>query len=108
VARTDSGDETFQAHERDRLLLDIYGQLGETEKQTAVSWRIFKRFRSKESLQKLLDVIGAGHRDAVLAGEIATILAENALSLSDAAFLIEAGRMDETVCFNFVGDSIRK
>lgn len=90
-------DETFQADERDRLLLDVYGQLGETEKQASVSWRIFKRFRSKESLQELLDVIGNEQREAVLADEIATILAEESLSLSDAEFLIELERMDEVV-----------
>jgi len=90
-------NETFQAHERDRLLLNIYGQLGEAEKQAAVSWRIFRRFRSKESLQELLGVIGDEHREAVLAGEVATILDEKALSLSDAAFLIEFGRIDEAV-----------
>jgi len=92
-------NETFQAYDRDRLLLGIYGQLGETEKQAAVSWRIFRRFRSKESLQELLGVIGHEHREAVLVGEIATILGEKALSLSNAAFLIELGRMDEAVEF---------
>lgn len=60
-----SADDTFQAHERDRLLLEILGQLGEARKQSEVAWRIFRRHRSKDSLEALLSVIGAEQRESV-------------------------------------------
>lgn len=88
-------NETFQACERDRLMLDILGRLGNTEKQADVAWRIFRRHRSERSLQELLTVIGAECRESVIAGETARILGEKALSLSDAAFLVKLGRTDE-------------
>lgn len=87
--------ESFQARERDHLLLTIYGQLGEPEKQAAIAWRIFRRYRSVEALQKLLAVIGKDQWDAAVTDEVTMILNENSLSLSDAAFLIELERVDE-------------
>lgn len=88
-------DETFQAHERDRLLLDIHGRLGETRKQSDVAWRIFRRYRCTDSLQELLSVIGEDQRAPVTASEVDSILSERTLSLSDAAFLVEIGRLDD-------------
>lgn len=87
--------EAFMAHERDQLLLDIHGRLGNAEKQAEVAWRMFKRSRCGISLCRLLAVIGEDKRDAVIEGEVAVISQAKALSLSDAAFLIEIGRVDE-------------
>lgn len=87
-------DETYQAHERDRLLLAIHTQLGEIRKQTDVAWRIFRRHRSRDSLEELLSVIGDEQRESVTEGEVESILADKRLSLSDAAFLVELNRMD--------------
>jgi len=77
------------------LLLEIYGRFGDTDRQAQIGWRIFRRFRSADSLKKLLAVIGQDNRDNVIAGEVVAILGGKALSYSDAAFLIEIGRMDE-------------
>jgi hypothetical protein len=90
-----ASDETYQAQERDRLLLDILGQLGETEKREAAAWRIFRRHRSSDSLQELLAVVGDKQREAVIDGEVAAILDEKKLSLADAAFLVALDRTDE-------------
>ena len=89
------GDDHFGADKRDMLLLDIYGQLGETEKRAAVAWRVFRRYRSLESLEELLTVIGAAQREAAITNEVASIIEEKTLSLSDAGFLIELGRTDD-------------
>ena len=53
-----SAEETYQAHERDQLLLEIYGRLGNSHEQSAVAWRIFRRHRSGDALADLLAVIG--------------------------------------------------
>lgn len=91
-----SADDTFQAHERNRLLLGIFGQLGESRKQSEVAWRIFRRHRCQDSLEVLLSVIGAEQRESVTEGEVESILDNQSLSLSDAAFLVDMGRMEET------------
>jgi hypothetical protein len=90
-----SAAETFQAYERDRLLLNILGQLGEKQKEQDVAWRIFRRHRSKDSLEDLLSVIGQEMRDSVTTGETESILVNESLSLSDAAFLTEMGCIEE-------------
>lgn len=90
-----SADDTFQTHERDRLLLEILGQLGEARKQSEVAWRIFRRHRCKDSLGALLSVIGAEQREFIIEGEVKSILANQSLSLLDAAFLVDMGRMEE-------------
>ena len=88
--------ETFQRDERDRLLLEIHRRLGDRQQQAEVAWRIFRRHRCNDSLQELLSVIGEDQRDTMIAGEVRLILAREALSLPDAAFLAEIGRLSDT------------
>jgi uncharacterized protein DUF6880 len=88
-------DETFQAHERDQLLLQIYDLLGNREKQAEVAWRIFRRLRCGDSLHALLTVIGQDKKERVITDEIQAILGEKSLTLSNATFLLEIGRLDE-------------
>ena len=84
--------ETVSESSVDQLLLDIYGELGEETKRTEVAWRYFRRHRTPESLGVLVGVVGPAERDSVVESEVATILAADDLSLSDAAFLIDLGR----------------
>lgn len=88
-------DETFQAHERDQLLLQIYDLLGNRKKQAEVAWRIFRRLRCGDSLHALLTVIGQDKKERVITDEIQAILSEKSLTLSNATFLLEIGRLDE-------------
>jgi len=90
-----AADETFMADERDRLLLEVYGKLGQHEKKTETAWLIFRRNRSEHTLATLLDSIGVGEREQVIAGETSVILQEERLSYSDAAFLLSVGKMDD-------------
>lgn len=94
LEKIDSNDR-YKDDDRDRLLLKIYGCLGLKGQQTDVAWRIFRRYRCKDSLDKLLAVIGEENRDAVVAGEVAAILADKSLRTTDADFLVELGFMDE-------------
>jgi hypothetical protein len=87
-------EETSQPHERDQLLLDIYGKLGNTDKQTEVSWRIFRYHRSADTLADLLAVIGQDQRDAVIESEVINLLGDRSLSETDAIFLVEMGHLD--------------
>lgn len=87
-------EETFQAHERDRLLVEIHGMLGNAKKQKEVAWRIFRRHRSAASLQELECFVDED-RDVLIRGEVAALAGETKLSLTDAAFLAEIGRWDE-------------
>lgn len=87
--------ETFQTDERDQLLLQIYGLLGNREKQADVAWRIFRRFRCSDSLHALLAVIGHDKRERVITDEIQTIVSKKTLVLSDAAFLLEIEYLEE-------------
>lgn len=96
-----SSDETYQSHERDQLLRDIYGLLGETEKQADVAWRVFRRYRCKDSLEALLSVIGDEQRASITMGEVNSILARKTLSLPDAAFLVELDCLDEAETYLF-------
>lgn len=59
----------FGASERDALLLLVYGQLGETEKQCEIAWRLFRAARSTKSLETLLGVVGENQRESILAAE---------------------------------------
>ncbi len=89
-----SSKETFQAHEKDQLLREIYGQTGDRKKQAEVAWRTFRRHRSADALKDLLAVIGHDRRTAVIDGEVAAILEQSTLSLADTEFLIEMEHMD--------------
>ncbi len=90
-----SEGETFQAYERDQLLIDIYSQLGDVEKLTEVLYRGFRSHHSTERLEKLLDVIGIDKKEDVINQELSSILQNERLSLADARFLIVNGKIDE-------------
>ncbi len=87
--------EHFMQDERDALLLAAFTQLGDQPRREDVAWRIFRRARGKLELASLLAVIGQDQQAAVIAAETATILATPDLSYTDAAFLIDVGRLDD-------------
>jgi len=87
--------ETFQEDERDELLLAVHGELGNREQQEAVAWRIFRRYRCEATFGTLLSTIGEDQRERVLEEEAGVILRSHELSCSDAAFLVETGRLDD-------------
>ncbi len=87
--------ETYQAYERDQLLLEIYRRLGDDKKLTELLYRKFRLHHSAETLQELLDVIGSDKRDEVISKEVVLILENPTLHESDAEFLISVGKIDE-------------
>ena len=95
-------EETFKGDDKNRLLLEVYGKLGQSDKQEEIAWRIFKGYRSDSTLSTLLEVIGEEERERVLTRETTIILQEERLSYSDASFLISVGRMAEAESYLFV------
>jgi hypothetical protein len=91
--------ESFQADERDRLLLAIHEQLGNRRKQEEAAWRIFRRYRCEDTLGTLLRVIGDDQRERVIDEEASSILECEEISYSDAAFLISSGRTEEAEAY---------
>ena len=88
-------DEAFMADERDKLLLDIHGSLGNSDKQKEIAYRIFRSHRSDKALQELLKIVGVANRDVIITEEVAAINADHRLSSTDANFFIEIGLIDE-------------
>jgi len=84
----------FRVNEYDDLLFDIYAKTGDTEELAEVAWRKFRRHRGTNTFSTLLSVIGENKKDTVIEAEARRILADKPLSLSDAAFLIEIGKVD--------------
>ncbi len=91
--------ETFQAYERDQLLLEIYQKKGDSAKLTELLCRKFRSCHSIDTLQALLDVIGHGKRDDVIAGEVVQILESSTLKASDAEFLVAIGKINEAEAY---------
>jgi len=87
--------ETFEAYERDKLLLEIYQKKGDSEKLTELLYRKFRFYHSTDTLQALLDVIGQDKRDDVINDEARQILNTDRIQESDAEFLIAVGKIDE-------------
>lgn len=96
-----SDDDVFQASRRDTMLLEVYGQLGQSEKQKDIAWKQFHSCRTTVALDELLAVIGKDRRDSVVQGELPKIHANKNLSLTDAAFLVDMGLMEDA------GDYVR-
>lgn len=91
--------ESYQAYERDQLLLDIYKKQGDKEKLTDLLHRALRSYHSTDSLQRLLDVIGDDKRDQVLSQETAFILESPGFLESDAQFLITIDKIDEAEAY---------
>jgi len=88
-------DDTSQEYEREKLLLQIYKQLGDDQELAALLYKQLKTYRSTEKLQELLDVIGEDKRDDVIISETADILAGRGFKSSNAEFLTSIGKIDE-------------
>lgn len=83
------------ACKKDDLLYEIYTELGDKSGLIDVTWKLFRKHRSTDSLDDLLEVIGESKRDEVIAGEVTLIMKNNIWSPVDTAFLIEIGCFTE-------------
>jgi hypothetical protein len=90
---------TYQSHERDQLLRKVYKKQGDSEKLTDLLYRNFRSYRSVNTLQELLDVIGHDKREGVIADEVILILESSSLQTSNVEFLISIGKIDEAEAY---------
>jgi len=91
--------ETFQAYERDKLLLEIYQKQGDSEKLTDLLYQKFRSYPSTDTLKALLDVIGHDKQDEVINAEVVQILKSDTLRESEAEFLLSIGKVDEAEAY---------
>ncbi|PIE20727.1 MAG: hypothetical protein CSA61_00765 [Neptuniibacter caesariensis] len=91
--------ETFRAHERDKLLEEIYHKQGDSEKLAELLYQKFRSYHSTDTLQALLDVIGHGKREDIINDETRQILKTDRLLGSDAEFLLAVGKIDEAEAY---------
>ncbi len=106
LEKTDSGGD-FQRRERQDLKMAIYRDLGDTEKQTELAWRIFSGHYSPANLDQLLAIIGKDQRPAVLADTVLRILNQPGFDASQAIFLIEVDQADAAERYLFRhGDAV--
>ncbi|PLY02068.1 MAG: hypothetical protein C0622_06015 [Desulfuromonas sp.] len=89
-----SETENYQREKQDKLLLTIYGRLGDSEKQREVACRSFRRQRSRLLFEEWLVIAGHDQNSTFLAEEIQVILNTPLLSLTDAAFLTDMEQYD--------------
>ncbi|MDQ6964179.1 MAG: hypothetical protein Q9M13_04580 [Mariprofundales bacterium] len=94
LKRIPEGD-TLQAYKRNTLLEEIYHRQGESEKLTELLYQNFRSYRTTDTLQKVLDMVGHDKRDAVINDEIPQIMKNDSLRESDAELLIAVGKLDE-------------
>ncbi len=90
-----SDDDVLQTSRRDTMLLEVYGQLGQSQKQEEIAWKKFRSCRTVTALKELLEVIGKERHDTVVQEELPKIHANKNLSLTDADFLVDLSLMDE-------------
>ena len=95
LERVPPPDRSYFQDQHDHLRYEIYTRLGRKEEAAEVAWNIFRRHRSKGTLELLLRAIGEERREEVVAQEVAGILERQRFSYEDASFLVELGRLAE-------------
>jgi hypothetical protein len=88
-------NETFMDRERREILQEIYGQLGDSQREAELAWNSFRKSRNLHSLDKLLKVIGEEKREQVVDDEAGFIIDEGKTDYSDIKFLIDVKKFDE-------------
>jgi len=92
-------NETFQSHEREELLVEIYRQMDEKEKLAEILYRRFRFQPSEERLDQFLDVVGPDEREKVINEAVEGILTSNIFRAGDVGFLLELDRMDDAEAY---------
>jgi len=87
-------DKYFMAHDRDSLLITIYQGQNDQKKLIETVWRVFRRERSIDSLEQLLQAVGQENRSSIVEEQAKAILEAAEFDSGDAGFLIETGCID--------------
>ena len=90
-----SKDETFMDQERRNLFQQIYGQLGDSRKEEEIAWLSFRKQRTLQTLENLLNIIGDEKREQVIHNEAGFIIDDGKTDYLDIQFLIDVRQFDE-------------
>ena len=85
----------FRSYDRNALILEIARARGDQGQVAALLHEEFRRYRCTDTFEDLLTVIGEDKRDELIRNEIALIKEDRNLCLSDVAFLMAVGKIDE-------------
>ncbi len=92
-------DDSFRQYERQELLLEIYHELGDTEKESELAMRIFQQSPDKGSLEKLLGVIGEDKRERVVSNAIDGMFSDKTYNTGYARFMTDVGKIHEAAAY---------
>ncbi|WP_027186143.1 DUF6880 family protein [Desulfovibrio inopinatus] len=90
-----SPDDVTTSYDKHNLLIEIHGKLGNPKEQEKAAWTLFRWYRDKENLEKLLNIVGKDKKARIIADETAIILKVQAFNASNLKFLCENGRFQE-------------
>lgn len=90
-----SSNETFMDRERREILQEIYGRLGDSQREAELAWISFRKNRNLHTLDSLLKVIGEEKREQVIDDEAGFIIEDGKTDYSDIKFLIDVRKFDE-------------
>ena len=87
--------DSFQKLERARLLIAIYGDLGQAEKQKEHAWWVFRRTRDMTDFEAVIQMTDEKKQGAALSDELGIIMSRDQLSYEDLSFLIKLGNLGD-------------
>ena len=88
-------NDTFRAREHGQLLQEIYKQQGNEEELTKLLTRNYHLNPSINSLDKLLEVVGADKQEKLVEDVVSKIRTHTELDVQSVAFLLDIGKIDQ-------------
>jgi hypothetical protein len=99
VTRIPEQEDQWRQSKQDGLLFTLWTRKGDKKKAEEVAWRIYRRHRSKETFDQLLNVSAKGTRKTILAGQVKEILESGRFSSTDASFLVAMNLTAEAAAY---------
>ncbi|AEV29415.1 hypothetical protein SpiGrapes_1608 [Sphaerochaeta pleomorpha str. Grapes] len=85
----------------EKILKEIYAMQGDRESLVALQYENFKSYRTLDTFQELLLVMGQEKREEFLASEVNAIFQNPSFNDHDAQFLADVGMLDELESYVF-------
>jgi hypothetical protein len=88
-------NQNTYAHEQEKLLLEIYKQLGDTDNLTTILQQKFSSYRSLDNLNELLDLAGHNKKEQIINDEIIKIEKSSLLNESNIKFMLAINKIEQ-------------
>jgi len=92
-------EDHWRRSEQDDLLFAVLKRKGDMKRAEEVAWRIFRRHRTKNTFDQLVDVAGKRRRKAILLSQVEEILKNGRFSITDAMFLSDMNLNSEAAAY---------